>query len=172
MHDRSPFGGFFHVQSCALWDDRDTRTQQGAYYLVDLLPILAQTGVNDVWDFLKNWGPLGVVLALVVVGWLVPKPSVDKTDQALARTEAQRDSLVHLYEQEIIPLLHDVGGKVLPAVSSLKMTEEGITKELTEQRDDLADLKRLLGALELDIKLVVQAMQRLDGSVRPHGEDR
>lgn len=67
--------------------------------------VLAAEGVPGL-DVLGG-SVLGVVVLLVLLGWLWAKPAVDGLKADKERAEAQRDALIEAYQSEIIPALRD-----------------------------------------------------------------
>lgn len=56
---------------------------------------------------LLNYGVLGVVVIALVVGWLWAKPAVDKLIADKTTAEKQRDDLLKVFEEKVIPALLD-----------------------------------------------------------------
>lgn len=77
---------------------------------------------------LVQFGVLGIILLLILAGWLWAKPAVDDLKDRLAKTESQRDALIEVYEREVIPALRDATSGAMRSVSAV----EGITPVLTE----------------------------------------
>lgn len=56
---------------------------------------------------LVQFGVLGVIVTLILFGWLWAKPAVDRLAKDKERAEAQRDALIDVYQREVIPALRD-----------------------------------------------------------------
>jgi hypothetical protein len=76
---------------------------------------------------LIQFGVLGIILALILVGWLWAKPSVDRLIEDKERAEAQRDALVEVYQSDVIPALKDwndrvdrITSEVVPVLTEVK----------------------------------------------------
>lgn len=76
---------------------------------------------------LIQFGVLGIILMLILVGWLWAKPSVDRLIADKERAEAQRDALVEIYQGEVIPALKDwndrvdrISTEVVPVLTEVK----------------------------------------------------
>lgn len=66
---------------------------------------------------------IGVMLLLMVLGWVWPKPSVDQLKADKEKAEAQRDALLLVMQEKVIPALHD-------ASASQTRSAEVITEKL------------------------------------------
>lgn len=64
----------------------------------------AQESINPVSEFFQ-YGVSGLVLAAILMGLLWAKPAVDNIIKRAERAEAQRDELLKVYEDKIIPKL-------------------------------------------------------------------
>lgn len=69
---------------------------------------------------LVQFGVLGVVLALFLVGWAWAKPAVDRLIADKERAEAQRDALIEAYQTSIIPALTEATAATGRAVSAIE----------------------------------------------------
>lgn len=54
------------------------------------------------------YGPVGLVVVGFLVGWIWPKPSVDRLLKELERKDAQIEGLLEVNEQKVIPTLVEV----------------------------------------------------------------
>lgn len=78
---------------------------------------------TDVTEVLLRYGILGVILVLVLLGWIWPRPSVDRLIQDKERAESQRDALLKVYQEEIMPtLLRSVSAMEAQARQSEKLS--------------------------------------------------
>lgn len=65
----------------------------------------AQTGGGgDVVAFVQ-YGVLGLVVVGFILGWIWPKPAVERLERDKVRAETQADELARVYQAEIIPTL-------------------------------------------------------------------
>lgn len=64
-------------------------------------------GAGDPTDLIQ-FGALGVVVMLILFGFLEAKPAVDRLIRDKEAAEAQRDALVDVYQTEVIPALAQV----------------------------------------------------------------
>lgn len=101
-----------------------------------LITFLAQTagGSDPFIDRLLAGGVACIVLAAVIVGLLVPKPSVDQLKADKAAAELARDKLVDKFQTEVIPALLEfnrVGTALLPLLTRLVENELGRTPTQT-----------------------------------------
>lgn len=65
--------------------------------------VLAQaTSAGSPLDFIQ-YGVLGLVIIGLLLGWLWAKPAVDRMLKDKERAEAQRDDLLKVYEEKVMP---------------------------------------------------------------------
>lgn len=105
--------------------------------MVDLLVgVLAQDAAgSDPVSLFLQYGVPGLVIASLIMGLLWAKPAVDNIIKRAERAEAQRDELVKVYEERILPALVDsatVNREMKPilldlvrSLESLKGTRDG-----------------------------------------------
>lgn len=82
---------------------------------------------------LIQFGVVGVILMLILFGFLWAKPAVDRLIADKERAEAQRDALVETYQKEIIPVLG----------LAARGTEKAVTV-IEETRPILVEVRTLL----------------------------
>lgn len=81
--------------------------------MINLLAVLAQnepvsgSGSADFVTLLLQYGIPGMVIAALLVGLLWAKPSVDRLIRDKERAEQQRDELLRIYEEKMLPALTD-----------------------------------------------------------------
>lgn len=103
------------------------------------LPALNDTASFDLTSLIQ-YGVLGVVLILVLFGYLWAKPSVDRILKDKAKAEEQRDALLDIYQTRVIPVLNEVKDHVVPGMA--KVFEQQATLSLQVDRI-LEEVKRL-----------------------------
>ena len=96
---------------------------------------------SDPLSTLLTYGPLGVFLILILVGWLAPKPTVDDLKQARDQAEKQRDDLIATYEQQVIPALNAVAHDVLPALLDAKQSSRDAVNAFQRLQDEIRRAK-------------------------------
>lgn len=69
---------------------------------------------------LVNFGVLGVVLLLLLMGWLWAKPSVDRLLKDYDRVVEQRDYWIKVVSTDVIPLLSSTKDQTLPALARIE----------------------------------------------------
>lgn len=87
---------------------------------------------------LIQFGVLGVILMLILFGFLWAKPSVDRILVDKDRAEKQRDELIDLYHQQIVPLLVETKDKTLPLMTELSHTMVEVRDELRQLSGEVA----------------------------------
>lgn len=102
--------------------------------------------MGDPTDLIQ-FGVLGVILMLVLMGFLWPKPSVEeiKAQVVVERTakekaEGQRDALIETYQKEIIPAMRDANAGATRVVAIAESTQT----TLTDTKKVLEDVRVLL----------------------------
>lgn len=65
----------------------------------------------EVTEFFQ-YGALGGVVVAFLLGWIWPKPAVDRLISDLERKEAQLDALVETYEARVIPVLVEANDRL------------------------------------------------------------
>lgn len=69
------------------------------------MTIFAQaSGTPGLVTFIQ-YGALGLVVIGFVIGWIWPKPSVDRLLRDIARLETQVDELTSTYQRDVIPTM-------------------------------------------------------------------
>lgn len=89
---------------------------------------------------LIQYGVLGVVLILVLFGYLWAKPSVDRVLEDKAKVEKQRDDLLDLYQNEVIPVLREVKDHVVPGLNKVLESQASMERaqgDLLRNHDDM-----------------------------------
>jgi hypothetical protein len=56
--------------------------------------------MSDLAGYLLNYGVLGIMCLLLLLGWMVPKPTVDGIRETLTRVRADRDEWRQAYMTE------------------------------------------------------------------------
>lgn len=77
------------------------------YLLAQTPPPSSGTGASDFIDLLFQYGIPGLVIAALLIGLLWTKPSVDRLISDKERAENQRDELLRVYEEKMLPALTD-----------------------------------------------------------------
>lgn len=63
---------------------------------------------------------LGIVLLLLLLGWLWAKPAVDNLKERAEKAEAQRDALIDTYQGVVIPALTEANTGTSRAVAVIE----------------------------------------------------
>jgi len=79
---------------------------------------------------LIQFGVLGVIVFLMIFGYLWAKPAVDQLKKDKEKAEEDRDELIDIYQNQVIPVLS-------------KMTEVAIPA-IIQTQEDIAEIKRRL----------------------------
>lgn len=93
-----------------------------------LTPLLAAE--LDPANHLIDFGVLGIIVVLFIFGYLIAKPTYDQARRDKERAEAQRDALIKVYEEQVIPVMRETAEVVVPV--------------LNEIRDDIKEMKARL----------------------------
>lgn len=79
--------------------------------VINNVGLLAQTaeesGSTDIVSILFQYGIPGLVIAALLLGLLWAKPAVDRLIVDKERAERQRDELLRVYEEKMLPALAD-----------------------------------------------------------------
>lgn len=103
--------------------------------MIYAVPVLLGETAAPSFDYLLNFGVLGLVMLALLTGFLWPKPAVERVMKDKEAAEAQRDAMLDVYEERIIPLLSEVQSKMIPAMTELA----GKVSELERSVDKLVD---------------------------------
>ena len=91
---------------------------------------------------LVQYGVLGVILILVLLGYLWAKPSVDRLIKDKERAEEQRDALLDTYQTKVIPVLTEVQLNMIPGLA--KVADSLVEVQRTADQI-LAEVRRTKG---------------------------
>lgn len=115
-----------------------------------LLPVgmmLADSAVvPDPISPLLIYGPLGLFIALALFGYVWFKPAVDQLKADKAEIAAQRDALLKVNEEKVIPLL----GELSRVVSTVLPALTDAAGQLKRAGDELATLSELIRRSEAE----------------------
>lgn len=110
--------------------------------MTNAIAVLAQSSSSgdstDVIGYLLQYGIPGVVIAAMLVGWLWAKPAVDRLIKDKEKAEAQRDDLLRVYEEKMLPALTDS----IVITRDLKPVIQDVTNTLSKVKDELAKGQR------------------------------
>lgn len=91
------------------------------------------TGSVDIITMLLQYGIPGLVIAALLVGLLWAKPSVDRLIKDKEKAELQRDELLRVYEEKMLPALTDS----IVVTRDMKPVIQEVTTLLVQVRDDM-----------------------------------
>jgi hypothetical protein len=66
--------------------------------------VTAAVDISDPVAWIQ-YGALGLVVLGFITGWVWPRPSVERLLRDLERQQGQLDSLVKVYQEQVIPVL-------------------------------------------------------------------
>lgn len=89
---------------------------------------------TDIIGNLFQYGVPGLVIAALLVGLLWAKPSVDRLIKDKERAEAQRDELLRIYEEKLLPALSDS----IVVTRDLKPVMQEVVGTLAQVKGELA----------------------------------
>lgn len=89
---------------------------------------------------LVNYGALGLILLAFLGGVVFAKPTVDRIIVERDKAEAHRDQVLSDVFEKVAPVLE----RTLEAVKSRESYEADISQALSEVRDVLVDVRRML----------------------------
>jgi uncharacterized membrane protein len=89
---------------------------------------------------LIQFGILGIILLLILFGYLWAKPSVDQLQKDKAAAEKSRDEMVALMSTEVLPLLSETKDKTLPAINALREQLSAVAADVTHGKERLNDV--------------------------------
>lgn len=92
------------------------------------------SGTTDIVTMLFQYGIPGLVIAALLVGLLWAKPSVDRLIKDKEKAEAQRDDLLRIYEEKMLPALTDS----IVVTRDLKPVIQEVSIVLAQVKGDLA----------------------------------
>jgi hypothetical protein len=100
--------------------------------------LIAQTtsdgSSTDIVGLLFQYGIPGLVIAALLIGLLWAKPSVDRLIHDKERAEAQRDELLRIYEEKMLPALSDS----IVVTRDLKPVMQDVINTLAQIKAELA----------------------------------
>lgn len=106
--------------------------------MIAVLSLLAQNAggdqSRDIFDYLIQIGVAGIVIVLFLAGYLWAKPAVDRLIKDKERAEAQRDELLRVYEEKMLPALSDS----IVVTRDLKPIIQEVTTVLAQVKGELA----------------------------------
>lgn len=91
------------------------------------------TSTTDIVGQLFQYGIPGLVIAALLVGLLWAKPAVDRLLRDKEKAETQRDELLKVYEEKILPALADS----IVVTRDLKPIIQDVTNVLTQVKEEL-----------------------------------
>lgn len=97
--------------------------------------MLAQEAADPIGLFFQ-YGVAGLVIAAILMGLLWAKPAVDDLKDRAKRAEAQRDEMLKVYEDKIIPKLvttDEVLTSMKPVLLEVVRAMEAVKGELAKR---------------------------------------
>lgn len=88
---------------------------------------------TDLVGMLFQYGVPGLVIAALLLGLLWAKPAVDRLITDKERAEAQRDELLRVYEEKMLPALSDS----IVVTRDLKPVMQEVTATLAQVKGEL-----------------------------------
>lgn len=88
---------------------------------------------SDIFGVLLQYGVVGVVVIAMLVGLLWAKPAVDRLIKDKEKAESQRDDLLRVYEEKMLPALTDS----IVVTRDLKPVIQDVTTVLAQVKAEL-----------------------------------
>lgn len=109
--------------------------------MIRILSVLVQSGQGesgstDIVSILFQYGIPGLVIAALLLGLLWAKPAVDRLITDKERAESQRDELLRVYEEKMLPALADsivVTRDLRPLLQDVSSTLAQVKGELNKR---------------------------------------
>lgn len=105
--------------------------------MIRVLYLFAQTSSGtsntDIVGLLFQYGVPGIVIAALLVGLLWAKPAVDRLIRDKEKAEQQRDDLLRVYEEKMLPALADS----IIVTRDLKPVIQEVSTILVQVREEL-----------------------------------
>lgn len=94
-----------------------------------LIAVVAEvtSGGNLDFNYLLNFGVLGLFVIALLVGVLWPKPQVERIIKEKEAIEAQRDALLTAMQEQVIPVLTEFKSTAVPAIKQLQDDVRSLT---------------------------------------------
>lgn len=94
----------------------------------------SEGGNTDIVGILFQYGIPGIVIACLLLGLLWAKPAVDRLIKDKERAEAQRDELLRVYEEKMLPALADS----IVVTRDLKPIMQDVANTLAQVKGELS----------------------------------
>lgn len=105
--------------------------------MIERVSILAQEvseAPTDIVNQLFQYGIPGLVIAALLAGLLWAKPAVDRLIRDKERAETQRDELLRVYEEKLLPALTDS----IAVTRDMKPIIQEVSNLMVQVKDELA----------------------------------
>lgn len=103
-------------------------------YLHPMLGLLlfAAEQASQSQDILQyfQYGAMGLIVIGFLVGYIWPKPAVDRLIKDKEKAEEQVTLLVKTYEEKVIPMLQEVDDKLLPAMGEVAQAVRDVRRDM------------------------------------------
>jgi len=95
--------------------------------------VMATSGTSseDPFGIILDYGLIGAILILFLIGWIVPKKTVDQKDAEILR-------LQHLFTDEVIPMVKTYTETMTKVTSNLEESTEALRTLADIQRERIA----------------------------------
>lgn len=87
------------------------------------------TQSSDILQYFQ-YGAMGLIVVGFLLGYIWPKPAVDRLIKDKERAEEQVTLLVKTYEEKVIPLLQEVDDKLLPAMGEVAQAVRDVRRDM------------------------------------------
>lgn len=97
--------------------------------LLGVLFAAEQAQSQDILQYFQ-YGAMGLIVVGFLMGYIWPKPAVDRLIKDKERAEEQVTLLVKTYEEKVIPLLQEVDDKLLPAMGEVAQAVRDVRRDM------------------------------------------
>lgn len=91
---------------------------------------------------LVAYGPVGIGVALWLLGWLPSKSELERANARADKAEAQRDALTEKVLGEILPMIGTINANMLPAAERMARELRHLGEEMRRTGGRVADIER------------------------------
>jgi hypothetical protein len=108
-----------------------------------LLPgVLVAQALPEPFGSLVAYGPVGIGVALWLMGYLPSKGELDRANARAEKAESQRDALTEKVLGEILPMIGTINANMLPAAERMAREVRRLSEEVARQGGRVADIER------------------------------